>query len=196
MGYALTKEDERYTYAEYRRWPAEERWELIDGTAWSMCAAPSRAHQDVSREMLRLISNWLKGKPCKVYDAPFDVLLPSDPEEADEDVDTVVQPDLAVFCDRSKLTAAGARGAPDLVVEIISPWTLKKDLNDKFRLYERVGVREYWVVDPSGSLQSYSLADSGRFGNPVILEGSGKLESTVLQGFTLDVAALFAELAT
>ena len=169
---------------------------MIDGTAWSMCAAPSRAHQDLSAELLFQLKKWLKGKPCKVYDAPFDVLLPSNPEEADDEVDTVVQPDLAVFCDRSKLTPAGARGAPDLVVEIISPWTLKKDLNDKFRLYERVGVREYWVVDPSGSLQSYSLADSGRYGNPVILEGSGKLESVVLQGFTLDVAALFAELET
>jgi len=134
MGSALTKEDERHTYAEYRHWPAEERWELIDGTAWSMYAAPSRAHQDLSAELLFQLKKWLKGKP------------------------------------------------------------LKKDLNDKFHLYERVGVREYWVVDPSGSLQSYSLADSGRFGNPVILEGSGKLESTVLQGFTLDVAALFAEL--
>ncbi len=194
MGYALTKEDERYTYAEYRHWPAEERWELIDGTAWSMCAAPSRAHQDLSAELLFQLKKWLKGKTCKVYDAPFDVLLPLDPEEADDEVDTVVQPDLAVFCDRSKLTPAGARGAPDLIVEIISPWTLKKDLNDKFRLYERVGVREYWVVDPSGSVQSYSLGDSGRYGNPVILEGSGTLESTVLQGFILDVAALFAEL--
>ncbi|HCM25765.1 MAG: hypothetical protein A2Z99_04225 [Treponema sp. GWB1_62_6] len=193
MGLPLTKSDSRFTYADYRLWPETERWELIDGIAWNMCAAPSRAHQELSGELHLLLRSWLKGKPCRVYDAPFDVLLPANPDESDDEVDTVVQPDLVVYCDRTKLTDAGARGAPDLVVEIISPWTIKKDLNDKFRLYERVGVKEYWVLDPAGHVQAYTLGAKGRYGDPVILVGGGTLSCAVLEGFTVDMAALFAE---
>ncbi|MDP3178977.1 MAG: Uma2 family endonuclease, partial [Spirochaetaceae bacterium] len=101
---------------------------------------------------------WPDDKHCEAYIAPFDVLLP-DGEEADDDVDSVVQPDIVVFCDRSKLTEADARGAPDLVVEILSPSTSKKDQHEKLSLYEKHGVREYWVVDPGNrSIRVLSLS--------------------------------------
>ncbi|WP_169313522.1 Uma2 family endonuclease [Spirochaeta africana] len=113
--------------------------------------------------------------------------------QSDDEVDSVVQPDVVVFCDSSKLTDFGARGAPDLAVEVLSPYTSKKDLNDKFHLYEQHGVSEYWVVDPAGSIQSFVLDKHGRYSEPNMLVGGGQLCSRILEGFTLDVAALFTE---
>lgn len=157
-----------------------------------MSPAPSRAHQAVLGRLHLIFGNWLKDKPCRVYLAPFDILLPADPAQAAEEVDTVVQPDLSVFCDTSRLTDAGATGAPDLVVEILSPWTSKKDLNEKFSLYEAHGVREYWVVDPAGSIQVYRLNNKGRYEDPEILVKTGSAASAVLEGFQVDLEAVFA----
>jgi Uma2 family endonuclease len=192
MGPALRKTDEHYTYGDYLSWPGGERWELINGIAWNMSPAPSRAHQMLLGELFARFHAWLADKPCQVFLAPFDVALPADPHQAHDEVDTVVQPDLSVFCDPTRLTDAGARGAPDLVVEILSPWTSKKDLNDKFTLYETRGVREYWVVDPAGSVQVYRLDDSGRYADPDILVKSGTAASTVLDGFSIEIAEVFA----
>ena len=159
---------ERFTYRHYRTWPDEERWELIDGQAWSMSPAPMREHQELSARLFNMVYDLLKGKPCKAYDAPFDVLPPGS-EEKDDEVDTVVQPDIAVFCDDSKLTKRGARGAPGRIIEILSPRTAKKDYEVKHRLYERHGVREYWIVDPKAA------------------------PTSVLEGFVVDLKELFAE---
>lgn len=191
MGQALRKTDAHYTYGDYRRWPPQERWELIEGTAWNMSPAPSRAHQAILGRLHLVFGEWLKDKPCHVYIAPFDVQLPSHPDQAEDKVDTVVQPDLSVFCDPERLTDAGARGAPDMVVEILSPWTSKKDLNDKFSLYERHGVREYWVVDPAGSVQVYRLNENGHYDDPEIVVKTGSVASAVLEGLRVDVEGLF-----
>ncbi|TVR65966.1 MAG: Uma2 family endonuclease [Spirochaetaceae bacterium] len=195
MGQALRKKDDHYTYGDYLSWPDGERWELINGTAWNMSPAPSRAHQEVLGRLYLLFATWLRDKPCRVFLAPFDVILPAEPDQADREVDTVVQPDLSVFCDPRRLTDAGARGAPDLVVEILSPWTSKKDLNDKFTLYETRGVREYWVVDPAGnpagSVQIYHINKDGLYDDPEILVKNGLAASEVLEGFTLEIAELF-----
>ena len=193
MATTVRKTDRQYTYAEYRQWPQEERWELIHGEAWSMSPAPSRKHQAITGEIFRQLANWLAGKPCSVYVAPFDVLLADPASQSDDEVDSVVQPDVVVFCDQGKLTDFGARGAPDLAVEVLSPYTSKKDLNDKFRLYEQHGVGEYWVVDPAGSIQSFVLDEHGSYSEPNVLVGGGQLSSRILDGFTLDVAALFTE---
>jgi Uma2 family endonuclease len=195
MGQALRKTDDHYTYGDYLTWPTEERWELIDGVAWNMSPAPSRAHQSLLGRLHLLFGTWLTGKPCQVYLAPFDVILPADTDQASDEADTVVQPDLSVFCDPARLTEAGARGAPDLVVEILSPWTSKKDLNDKFTLYERHGVREYWVVDPAGSVQIYRRDADGRYADPDILVKTGTAASHILEGFTVEIADLFAALS-
>lgn len=189
--------NERFTYGDYRRWPEDERWELIEGTAYSMSPAPLRAHQKLSHNLALLFGNFLIGKPCEVYEAPFDVLLPEG-DEGDAKVATVVQPDLVVYCDRSKLTDGGARGAPYIAIEILSPSTQKKDLNEKFNLYERHRVREYWVFDPGNrSLQVWRLGDDGKFDGGELrdsIRGYDLVSSNVLEGFSLDPAALFAEM--
>jgi Uma2 family endonuclease len=197
MGNPALAPDERFTYSHYRTWPDSERWEIIEGHAWAMSPAPKSRHQALVWKLSSLIYNFLKGKPCRAYPAPFDVLLPRGNEDDDE-VDTIVQPDISVFCDKSKITERGARGAPDLVVEILSPSTSKKDLKDKFELYEKHGVREYWVIDPSAwSVWVYRLTSAGRFDEGELKERLGDtapIASTVLDGFAVDPMELFADL--
>lgn len=197
MGNPALAPDERFTYRHYKTWPDDERWELIEGHAWSMSPAPKRRHQKLSGRLFRKLANFLDGHPCEVYETPFDVLLP-EADEADDDVDSVVQPDIVVFCDKSKLTEAGARGAPDLAVEILSPSTSKKDLHEKFSLYENRGVREYWVIDPTAwSIWVYRLAAPGRFDEGELrdrLDDLSPISSVALEGFTLNPAELFADL--
>jgi len=137
----------RFTYADYCTWPEEERWELIDGEAYAMAPAPARVHQDVVVAIAARIYGALGGTACRVYIAPFDVRLP-DRDEADEVVTTVVQLDIAVICDPAKLDDKGCRGAPDWIIEVLSPATAAKDQIQKRALYERHGVREYWLVHP------------------------------------------------
>ena len=115
------KTDQKWTYTDYLTWPEGERWELINGVAYNMSPAPSRRHQELSGELFRQIANHLKGKQCKVYDAPFDVRLSTAGNESDNYIDTVVQPDIVVVCDPSKLDERGCKGAPDIVIEISSP---------------------------------------------------------------------------
>lgn len=129
--------------------------------------------------------------------APFDVLLPRG-EESDDETDTVVQPDISVFCDKSKITERGARGSPDLVVEILSPSTSRRDQREKFDLYARVGVREYWIVDPAAwSVWVYRLAAPGRFDEGELRDRLGDvspLASAALGGFRIDPMELFKDL--
>src|SRR5665647_2743669 len=124
---------------------ANERWELINGQAYNMTPAPSRRHQEISGQLHTLFNNYLRGKTCRIYAAPFDVRLPQ-MQESYEQTSTVVQPDLVVVCDKTKLDQQGCKGSPDLVMEITSPSTFQKDLKEKFNLYERVSVLEYWIV--------------------------------------------------
>ena len=191
MGEPAVKMDEHYTYGTYKQWPEDERWELIDGIAYAM-SSPSRYHQAILVEITGRLFNFLQGKPCKMYPAPFDVLFPKS-DETDDEVDTVLEPDVVVFCDRSRLTHYGARGAPDLVVEILSPWTKKRDLRQKFEVYQRSGVREYWIVDPADrSVLVYRGTETKRFDDGLTFVETGNLESSVLQGFVLDLEAVFA----
>jgi len=197
MGNPALAPDERFTYRQYKTWPDSERWELIEGHAWNMSAAPTRYHQGLIGTLFNAIATFLKGKPCQAYLAPFDVLLPEG-DEADDEVDTVVQPDIVVYCDRSRLTKAGARGAPDLAVEVLSPSTSKKDQREKFDLYQRHGVREYWVLDPVGAwLCVYRRKPSGEFDDGELrdpLREYGPIESKVLEGFVVEPAKLFEDM--
>jgi Uma2 family endonuclease len=193
VGLPVRKLDRRYTYADYRTWPDEERWELIDGVAWNMSPAPSTRHQGILGELHIQVAPFLKGTPCRVFLAPFDVLLPESGSQAEDDVPNVVQPDLTGICQASRITERGCFGAPDWVVEILSPWTLKKDLDAKFALYERNGVREYWVIDPgSRTLHVYRLEPSGRYGDPDILEGDAQVPCPIGPGTVVRLSALFS----
>lgn len=184
-----------YTYRDYRSWPDDERWELIRGEAWMM-GAPTTAHQRLSAELYRAIFAALpEDGPCEVFYAPVDVLLPRRPADDDDEVDTVVQPDLIVVCDPAKVRDSFVRGAPDLVVEILSPSTSGKDQREKYRVYEEAGVREYWIIDPAGKwFERHGLGLDGRYGKPDLREPWGvdqsPLPSAVVAGFAPDRAAL------
>ncbi|WOC52354.1 restriction endonuclease [Bergeyella porcorum] len=137
-----------YSYADYLLWRFKERVELIKGKILKMSPAPSRKHQEISRNINRVLDQYFYGQKCKLYYAPFDVRIPRQSNN-DKEVFTVVQPDLCVVCDESKLDDKGCIGAPDLIVEILSPGNSKREMKDKFELYQESGVREYWIVDPN-----------------------------------------------
>jgi Uma2 family endonuclease len=142
----LPKEERFFTYADYKEWELDEgeRFELIYGEAYAM-AAPNTQHQEILGALFNQFYNYLQGKPCKVYPAPFDVRLFYEEDESD---DTVVQPDITVICDEKKRGYEGCRGAPDLVIEILSPSNTAIEMERKLKLYQDAGVREYWIIGP------------------------------------------------
>ncbi len=183
--------DRSFTYADYCSWPDEERWELIDGIAYDMTPAPSRLHAVLLRELTYIFRRFLEGKPCEVFSAPFDVRLPKE-NEPDDEVKTVVQPDILVVCDGTKLDDKGCRGAPDLVIEILSPSTASKDCIKKRALYEKHGVREFWLVDPSNRVVTvYSLGADGLFGKPAIHAAEDTVQVALFTDLKIDLAGVF-----
>lgn len=179
--------DGRYTYSDYLSWPEEFRCELIDGRIYDMSAAPRRIHQEIARELVEIFLSYFKGKRCKLFFAPFDVTLPAFGDKESES-DTVVQPDLSVFCDLSRLTDAGATGAPDLAVEVMSPRTAYKDLDQKRLLYERHRVREYWVVNPANdTAMVYVLGDDGKFRRPELACRGESVRSAIFPGLEASI---------
>lgn len=182
-----------YTYADYLKWQFEERVELIRGKIFKMSPATSRSHQEISRDVLVKLANYLYGKPCKVYAAPFDVRLSRTPND-DSKVYTVVQPDIVVICDLTKLDDKGCVGAPDIVVEILSPGNNKKELKNKYEVYQEAGVKEYWVIHPSErTFLKYTLDDNGFFQPSKLFVGGDEPTSIVLPGFVLNLDDIFEE---
>lgn len=157
---ALLAEGERCTFADVLTWRENERGEIINGNIFMM-APPSRRHQKILAELLRQLGNYLEGKPCEVYPAPFAVRLFEGKEDSPEDVDTMVEPDISVVCDKSKLDKYGCKGAPDMVIEILSPSTRRYDRFVKLNLYQRAGVREYWIVNPEEKTVQVFMPDAG-----------------------------------
>ncbi len=193
MGQLARKEDEHFTYGDYLSWNDDERWELIDGVPYDMSPAPRVAHQRILGNLHYQLFPWFIDKPCQLFLAPFDVRLP-EADEADERVATVVQPDLLVVCDPGKLDQAGCRGAPDLIIEILSPGTAHKDLKIKFDLYERAGVREYWIVDPAERTVMLFTGDGdGRYGRPQVYGDHDRVRVSIFPGVEVALAPLFAE---
>jgi len=189
----MQKAEDRFTYRQLLTWPEGERWELIDGIAYDMTPAPTTPHQRISGRLFNQFFNYLDGKSCEVFAAPFDVLLPMG-NETEEEVDTVVEPDITIVCDHNKLTERGCFGAPELVVEILSPSTARKDLREKFAAYQRAGVREYWIVDPANRLVTvYRLGENQRYGQSEIFAPEDTVSVEVLEGLTIDLSRIFAE---
>ncbi len=190
---ALPAEKARYTFADVLAWDENERAELIDGEVFLM-APPSSTHQEISMEIARQLANFLEGKRCKVYPAPFGVRLFEKDGEAPEDVDTMVEPDISVVCDKSKIDQHGCKGAPDLVMEILSPSTRRHDRLVKLNLYQRAGVREYWIVDPENKAVQVFLQDGGGFLR--IHEDYGRedvAKVNVLDGCFIELSKVFSE---
>lgn len=191
MGMPETPGDRYFTYDDYLKWPDEERWEIIEGQAYDLAPAPFRRHQDISIALNRQLDRFFEGKPCHLYYAPIDVRLPNLDDQA-LGVDTVVQPDLLVVCDPSKLDDRGIVGAPDLVIEILSESTAWRDLDVKLRLYEKHGVRCYIIVDPWGkSLTMRILEPDGHYGLPEIYAGKAQMPLRIFEGLVLDVGRVF-----
>ena len=179
-----------YTYADYYKWKFEERVELIKGYIFKMSPAPNRLHQEITGELFLKLGNFLQKNPYKVYVAPFDVRLPRKSNE-DKDIITVLQPDLCVICDPTKLDARGCIGAPDIAVEVLSPSNNKKELKNKYEAYEEAGVQEYWVVLPyEKTMLIYTLVN-GKFSPSGLLASGDLVTSSALPGFSLDLTELF-----
>jgi len=185
----LPKSEQKYSYADYLTWDENERWEILDGVPY-MQAAPSRAHQEASGEIYRQYANYLHGKPCRVYHAPFCVRL--DIAKEDDDIKNVVEPDITIVCDISKLDERGCKGAPDMIIEVLSPSTGKNDRFIKFNKYEKAGVKVYWVVEPDQKLVSvFALQSNGRYGRPEMYTDEDTIKVSIFPDLEIDLRTVF-----
>jgi Uma2 family endonuclease len=191
----LLKRDGHYTYADYLSSSGSSGEELIDGTHYVRePPAPSPSHQGIVVELCYQVRAALETKPCRVYVAPFDIRLPKSTEE-DDQVDTVVQPDVFIVCDLAKIDARGMRGAPDWLAEVLSPHTVRHDKVVKLRAYERAGVREVWIVDPIARTLTVYRLEGGRYGNAIDLELKGKTPIVSVPGVTIDWDEVLAKIS-
>lgn len=195
MALSQTKQpNEKFTYADYLTWPDDERWEIIYGVAYSMSPSPLVEHQRVSRILSRIIDTHLLGKPCELFSAPFDVRLSENEQQSDNYIETIVQPDIVVVCDPSKIDRRGCNGTPDLVIEILSPSTGGRDLTVKFELYERYGVNEYWIIHPAErTLLVYKLLENNKYGIPDRYKSDDRVPVSLLGDLVVDLAEVFTE---
>ena len=189
------RREQRFTYGDYLGWD-EGRFELIDGELFDMSPAPFTAHQRTVGALYLQVGNHLadRGGDCEAFIAPFDVRLGETDDEDDEAASTVVQPDLVVICDPSKIDERGCRGAPDWVIEVSSPSTASKDQMQKRQLYERHGVREYWLVHPTDrTITIYRPDADGRYGAPDVADAKGTSPAPLLPGLEIDWSAVFVD---
>lgn len=182
MGLMRQRDMQHHTYADYLTWSATSGDALIDGVAYvGEPPSPSRVHQEVVVELCRQVTNSLQGRPARVYVAPFDVRLPKG-SDADDQIDTVVQPDILIVRDLRKLDDRGLRGAPDWIAEVLSPSTASYDRTIKLAAYERAGVPEVWLIDPAARSVAIHRISAGRYGQPVVLELRGHTDITAVPG--------------
>lgn len=179
------------THADLLTWDDGSRYELYYGQPVAL-TSPSSVHQEIFGEIFVQLHTYLEGKSCKVYAAPFDVRLFEENEDSPEDVDTVVQPDITVVCDPEKVDKKGVYGAPDMVIEILSPTTAQYDMLWKFNLYRKAGVREYWIVDPDARVVSVYTLDKGQY-IAAAYGADSSIRVSVLEGCSIDMTAVFPE---
>ena len=180
-----------YTYADYLTWKFDEFVELIKGQVMRPMAGPSRQHQEYTGNIFGEIRQYLKGKSCRVYVSPFDVRLTTAGANGDQQIQTVVQPDICVVCDPAKLDDRGCVGAPDWIIEIVSPGNTARDTKIKFDLYEESGVREYWIVYPGVKTVAAYLLKDGQYKLSAEYAEPGPVPVQVLPGLALEWAEIF-----
>ena len=187
----LQRKGQLYTYVDYLNWPDDEKWEIIYGEPYAMSPAPSTDHQVILGELFYQFRSYLKNRSCQIFVAPFDVRIPLE-EENDENTKTVIQPDISIICDINKIDSKGCKGAPDLVVEIVSSSTFRKDVKDKFFLYERSGVKEYWLVYPNEkTVMVYKLGENGKYGRPEVYSEEDSVKVGIFQGLNIELKEIF-----
>ncbi|AMR27975.1 restriction endonuclease [Hymenobacter psoromatis] len=182
-----------YTYADYLTWKFDEFVELIKGRLMQPMAGPSRLHQVYALNMAANIRQFLKGKKCQVYIAPFDVRLTTGGVNGDQQITTVVQPDICVVCDLTKLDDRGCLGAPDWIIEIVSPGNTARDTKTKFDLYEESGVREYWMVYPGMKTITAYVLDNDQYKLAGEYIEPGLISVATVPGLALEWTEIFAE---
>lgn len=186
-------EKESCTFADYLNWVEQDRYEIIYGNA-IMMTPPKRIHQEVLTEIFKQIANFLDDKPCKIYPALLGVRLFEQDGGSPNDVDTVVEPDISVICDHSKLDNAGCKGAPDMIIEILSPSTMRHDHIVKLDLYRRAGFREYWIADPKNQTVEVYLRDENNDIRPrEVYTHKDAAKVTMLKGCTVELGRVFSE---
>jgi Uma2 family endonuclease len=178
-----------YSYADYLTWRIKDRVELIKGKIFAMSPAPASRHQRISWNISFELGKFLDNSPCEVFYAPFDVRL--ERTESDEQIRTVVQPDICVICDISKIDERGCSGAPEVVVEILSPGNSKREMKTKYELYEEAGVLEYWIIDPEHDTALFFYLENGSFQTRRPLAVSDSIKSKTLNGFELPLKVIF-----
>ena len=186
--------NKRYTYADYLTWLDDKTRELIHGFIKIMSPAPHPIHAEVSSNITWNFNSVIRKNKgnCKVFYAPFDVRFPKHGENADNKIDTVVQPDICVICDLSKIDDRGCCGAPDMIVEILSPSTLKKDVTEKFDLYEEHGVKEYWIVHPQDkAITVFLLQENGKYDAGTLYEREGKVPVYIFDNHLIELTDIF-----
>jgi Uma2 family endonuclease len=185
----LTKQ---YSYADYLTWQFKERVELIRGWISKMSQAPSTGHQSISSVFQGEIYSYLKKSTCKLFAAPFDVrLIDSKKSKNNQQVFTVVQPDICVICDEKKLDERGCIGAPDLIIEIVIPGNSKKEMKTKHELYEENGVREYWIANPLEKNIMLYVLKAKKYHLKKIYFDDDTIESVLFKGLVIDLKEIF-----
>jgi Uma2 family endonuclease len=183
-----------YTYADYVSWKFRDRIELIWGKIRKMTSAPSTRHQKVLGKLHVKISNVMEGHPCQIFIAPFDVRLPLE-DKAGGIIENVVQPDLCIVCDDDKIDEKGCVGAPDLILEVISPSSSTRDMKDKLKLYEKAKVKEYWVVEPhDGIIHVFILKDNGKYYSKYPVTAEDIISAEGIDGLSIDLTKIFPDI--
>jgi Uma2 family endonuclease len=181
----------KFSYADYLTWDDETSWELIDGTAFNMSPAPGTMHQQVSGALFTSIYTFLKGKSCLVFSAPVDVCLFEDSDK-DEDIYIVVQPDISIICDKRKINEKGIKGAPDWIIEILSPTSVKYDFGTKLLLYQKYGVREYWIADPyAKTINLYRMDAGGKYSHYQTFYENDTVSSSLFPELKISLQEIF-----
>jgi len=182
-----------FTYEDYLAWPDEERWQIIDGIAYDMSPAPTLDHQFILSELHLQIGTYLRDKMCRIFTSPVDVIFPEENEDI-KNAKNVVQPDIIIVCDHNKIkNHKHCAGAPDLVIEILSPSTGKLDLKDKLKLYEREGVKEYWIVYPNDKIISVYKLEDNRYKFPDTYTAEDKIKVGLFPDLEIDLSPVFRE---
>jgi len=189
----MPEEKRKYSYAEYMFLDEDFLCEVLDGEIISMSPSPTPKHQDVVDELTAEFKMFLRGKECMAFSSPIDVCLFAEHEMKYEEIKDWVQPDLIVVCDRSKIGEKNIIGAPDLVIEVLSPSTTKNDRLIKYKNYEKAGVREYWIVDPYHmSVEVYEL-NKNSFDRTGIYLKEDNLNVGILEGFSINLGNIFKD---
>lgn len=184
--------NKKYSFADYLTWIDDKRRELLNGFIHLMTPAPRRIHQEISMELSFLLKNCVKKEKCKIYTAPFDVRLPKNGTKNDE-IYTVVQPDLTIVCDKAKLDEMGCVGAPDMIIEIVSPSSSKTDVEDKYKIYEEAGVKEYWIVFPQDKTISVFVLKKAKYEFIGMFAKDSKVKVNIFEDFYVDLAEVFED---